>query len=64
MTADRHSEYGKAAQAIVDSRVSIDDQRRILCYLLGFLEGNDDFRAALTKEVNFYLKTPYPTEVR
>jgi len=59
MSADRHSEYGKAAQAVIDNRVSIGDQRRILCYLIGYLEGNDEFRNAFTKEVNFYLKTPH-----
>jgi hypothetical protein len=58
MSADRHSEYGKVAQAVIDNRVSIEDQRRILCYLIGYLEGDDEFRAAFTKEVNFYLQPP------
>jgi hypothetical protein len=56
MSADRTSEYGLAAQAIIDNRVSVGDQRRILCYLLGYLEGNDEFRRAVTSEVNFYLQ--------
>lgn len=53
MSADRHSAFGTAAQAILDGSVSIKDQHRILCFLLGFLEGNEEFRDALTREVLF-----------
>lgn len=55
MSADRASEYGKAAQAVIDGKLSTENQRAILCFLIGHLEGNDEFREALTREVNFYL---------
>lgn len=55
MSEDASTAYSIAASTVTSGRISDYDAKRILCFLIGYMEGNDQFRDAFIREVEYYL---------
>lgn len=54
MSDPANSPYSKAVHALTHSELSDQDCARILFFMTGYMEGNDDWRNALVREVEYY----------